>query len=98
MQGLLQRIRKQSNLPLTPKELHFKIKEKNKNHNNFVHKAVEAEGLKIGAGGADDNMLSCKCSRSGCLKGYCECFSKGNFCGEHCKCDNCKNSPEEQTS
>ena len=34
----------------------------------------------------------CQCSRSRCLKLYCECFAKGKFCrpGE-CGCQNCLN-------
>jgi hypothetical protein len=33
----------------------------------------------------------CNCRRSNCLKKYCECYSAGIKCGEHCKCDDCKN-------
>ena len=35
--------------------------------------------------------LTCKCSRSKCLKMYCECFTQGRFCDESCACVNCEN-------
>lgn len=34
----------------------------------------------------------CNCKKSKCLKLYCECFRKGKFCLEDCKCVNCLNT------
>ena len=33
----------------------------------------------------------CNCKKTGCLKMYCECFSSGKICTEHCSCNNCSN-------
>lgn len=36
---------------------------------------------------------NCTCSKTQCLKKYCECFSSGKFCVD-CGCENCLNIPE----
>lgn len=38
----------------------------------------------------------CHCSRSKCLKLYCECFARGDHCGPECECNNCCNSEDHQ--
>jgi len=36
----------------------------------------------------------CNCSKSKCLKMYCECFKNDIVCGPHCNCTDCKNTVE----
>eukprot|EP01015_Nassula_variabilis_P027140 TRINITY_DN5511_c0_g1_i5.p2 TRINITY_DN5511_c0_g1~~TRINITY_DN5511_c0_g1_i5.p2 ORF type:complete len:248 (-),score=19.57 TRINITY_DN5511_c0_g1_i5:152-895(-) len=38
----------------------------------------------------------CKCSRSQCLKMYCQCFAGGKMCTGSCKCKNCHNNQENE--
>lgn len=33
----------------------------------------------------------CNCSKTGCIKKYCECYNAGTGCSRLCKCSNCKN-------
>ena len=36
----------------------------------------------------------CKCSKSKCLKKYCECFALGYLCDDRCICNGCHNCSE----
>ena len=45
----------------------------------------------------DDDQISkkgmiCNCKNSGCLKRYCECFSRMKYCDSNCQCKNCFNN------
>ncbi|XP_058012511.1 tesmin [Ahaetulla prasina] len=37
----------------------------------------------------------CNCTKSQCLKLYCDCFANGDFCS-NCNCNNCYNNPEHE--
>jgi len=39
----------------------------------------------------------CCCSKTHCLKRYCECFSQGFLCNQNCSCTGCKNTPAHDT-
>ena len=41
------------------------------------------------------DVSACKCSKSGCVKKYCECFRKGMQCSIFCECIGCMNGKEE---
>lgn len=38
----------------------------------------------------------CNCSKSNCMKKYCECFQKGIDCSDLCRCQDCKNVGHEK--
>ena len=40
-----------------------------------------------------NQKISCTCTKTGCLKKYCACFSNGIFCDD-CQCENCENRKE----
>ncbi|XP_077177406.1 tesmin isoform X2 [Paroedura picta] len=37
----------------------------------------------------------CNCTKSQCLKLYCDCFATGDFCS-NCNCNNCYNNPQHE--
>lgn len=37
----------------------------------------------------------CNCTKSQCLKLYCDCFAAGEFC-ENCNCKDCQNDQENE--
>ena len=39
-----------------------------------------------------NNSNKCTCSKTGCKKKYCACFSRGKYC-DGCECKNCENFP-----
>jgi Tesmin/TSO1-like CXC domain, cysteine-rich domain len=68
-------------------------------HNNLDHKEERdliIEKTKIKNPGAfrvdiSDNYKICHCTKSFCLKKYCECLQNNKACNPNCKCKQCKN-------
>ncbi len=48
-----------------------------------------------GYNGVGANFLTCRCTKTQCLKLYCDCFQAGKTCREYCECSECKNTLEE---
>lgn len=46
---------------------------------------------------SEEEIIVCNCSRSACLKKYCECFKAGKKCGSKCNCNGCKNKAALRT-
>jgi hypothetical protein len=42
------------------------------------------------------HVAGCHCSKTNCLKKYCECFLNFATCGLNCKCQSCKNYPTSE--
>ena len=45
--------------------------------------------------GKENNISSCTCKNSKCLKLYCACFAAEEYC-HGCKCSNCQNTPNNE--
>ena len=41
---------------------------------------------------SNKKILGCNCKNTGCLKRYCECFSRMKYCDNNCQCKNCLNN------
>ncbi|CAD8112231.1 unnamed protein product [Paramecium sonneborni] len=67
-------------------------------HEDDVLKAVESIKLKEQRASHHDldsfdtkQVWGCKCKKTKCVKGYCECFIRGKKCTSHCQCTECEN-------
>ena len=45
-----------------------------------------------------NNYKICHCTKSNCMKKYCECYQNGRSCNSNCKCKQCKNLPTNDQS
>ncbi|KAM6068622.1 tesmin [Theristicus caerulescens] len=56
---------------------------------------ITSEGLPFGSG-VTKSKKPCNCTKSQCLKLYCDCFANGDFCN-NCNCNNCYNNQLHET-
>ena len=78
--------------------LRRRIRELNKGDGKYWHEAIEKENFDCASSNSDQTLKACRCSRSKCLKGYCDCFNAGRYCNEFCKCLGCCNKCDNHTS
>ena len=64
------------------------------NHEQFVCKkmSMDIDDDITNSNGTNKKYMGCNCKNSGCLKRYCECFSRMKYCDSNCQCKNCLNN------
>ena len=71
--------------------------ETNNKCNFFQSKKVTSSEIKENENNiTTSEKLCCNCSKTKCIKKYCECFSNNRFC-KNCHCVDCKNNPESSS-
>ena len=63
-------------------------------HDQFICKkmSIDLDDDITNANMANKKLMGCNCKNSGCLKRYCECFSRMKYCDGNCQCKNCLNN------
>jgi len=76
---------------LVKRELSFG---QNQNHSNenSTRKRFEDEEEEEDLTPKTRKKICCNCKKSRCLKLYCDCFARGEFCGKDCNCVSCLNT------
>ena len=76
-----------------PKNKIYQTNQSN-NHEQFVCKkmSMDIDDDITNSNGTNKKYMGCNCKNSGCLKRYCECFSRMKYCDTNCQCKNCLNN------
>jgi len=61
-------------------------------------KFLETQKLKEEAAGSKMASISCRCQKSHCSKGYCECYQAKQKCTSKCGCVSCENDKHSHGS
>ncbi|CAD8112632.1 unnamed protein product [Paramecium sonneborni] len=71
-------------------------------HQDEVIKAVEQIKIKEQRASHHDldsfdtrQVWGCKCKKTKCVKGYCECYIRNKKCSSHCQCSDCQNKKQK---
>ncbi|XP_041485445.1 protein lin-54 homolog isoform X1 [Lytechinus variegatus] len=59
------------------------------------HPSTANNGMLAGDGTGNRPRKPCNCTKSQCLKLYCDCFANGEFC-RNCNCNNCLNNLDHE--
>ena len=64
------------------------------NHEQFITKkmSIDLNDDDTNPNLVNKKCVGCNCKNSGCLKRYCECFSRMKYCEANCQCKNCLNN------
>ena len=64
------------------------------NHEQFICKkmSMDIDDDVTNSNASNKKFMGCNCKNSGCLKRYCECFSRMKYCDNNCQCKNCFNN------
>ena len=64
------------------------------NHDQFICKkmSMDLDDDITNPNVSNKKCIGCNCKNSGCLKRYCECFSRMKYCDSNCQCKSCKNN------
>lgn len=87
----IQQLKKQQK---TTDNIDFVVQDKLKSRdlNDSIDGSEQNESLKITSPGG---RKPCNCTRSQCLKLYCDCFANGEFCS-NCNCKECFNNLDNE--
>ena len=66
--------------------------QQNKENNlNILEKDIENINYNIQLSNNKNQRVICNCTKSNCMKKYCECYKQGLICNSLCRCLECKN-------